>query len=112
MHFGKNPYENLDPLYLGNFTDRHEHMVSCCDLPLASSVCNLQTVFLLDTGSATHKAVLTKWVCACLTTPLVLGKFFVHHFGKNPKDKLRHLSLGSFAKAHHHMVVWNRVSHS
>jgi hypothetical protein len=28
-HFGKNPYEKLDPLSLGNFSDRHEHMVSC-----------------------------------------------------------------------------------
>jgi hypothetical protein len=28
-HFGKNPYENLDPLSLGNFTDAHQHMVSC-----------------------------------------------------------------------------------
>ncbi|WIA42787.1 hypothetical protein OEZ86_008726 [Tetradesmus obliquus] len=27
-HFGKNPFEKLDPLSLGNFSDAHQHMVS------------------------------------------------------------------------------------
>lgn len=26
-HFGKNPYEKLDPLSLGNFSDAHQHML-------------------------------------------------------------------------------------
>lgn len=38
-HFGKNPYEKLDPLSLGNFSDAHQHMVSCYE-SASAKVCS------------------------------------------------------------------------